>query len=186
MNRWKISAMLFLTISIPQENSTLYAQDLPLLMEKANQYLESGDLVNARTYYEAEARIDGNSAAAYRGIGNVALMRHEWKQALEAFQKSLLLEPSNFETLYGLSLCYNQLHDPDNAKEYLRRIIRRDENYRDVWYQYAIALSHEGRLRKAILFTERQLELTPGEVDVQLGLYRFYRSFVDAEDILKS
>jgi tetratricopeptide (TPR) repeat protein len=65
----------------------------------------SGQLPKAETFLERAVEIEENGEA-WSLLGTIAYERGRLKQAIDAFQKAVRLDPEDEESLYQLGLCY--------------------------------------------------------------------------------
>ncbi len=84
-----------------------------------NIYLELNRLEDAKTSFATALEIDKNSAAAYYGLGQVALSKRSYAEAINYFQKALELAPGANRIHYSLAMAYRGLRDPEKAKMHL-------------------------------------------------------------------
>jgi tetratricopeptide (TPR) repeat protein len=84
-----------------------------------NIYLELNRLHDAQLSFNDALAIDKNSAAAYYGLGQVALSQRRYAEAVNYFQKSLELAPGANRIHYALAMAYRGLGDAENTKLHL-------------------------------------------------------------------
>jgi hypothetical protein len=88
---------------------------LPQAMAKLNQ----GDAAGAAPMLEAITAADPKNARAWRGLGVARHQLGRFDAAIEAYQKSLALEPKNGTALYNMGAAYARKNDPAHAFEWL-------------------------------------------------------------------
>jgi tetratricopeptide (TPR) repeat protein len=81
-----------------------------------NIYLELNRLDEAQASFSNVLEIDKSSAAAYYGLGQVALSRRNYVAAVDYFRKSLELAPGANRIHYSLAMAYRGLGDSENAR----------------------------------------------------------------------
>ena len=84
-----------------------------------NSYLELNRLDEAQSSFMSALAIDKTSAAAYYGLGQVALSKRNYAEAVNYFQKSLDLAPAANRIHYSLAMAYRGLGDAEKAKLHL-------------------------------------------------------------------
>ena len=86
-----------------------------------NIYLELNRLDDAQLSFQNASTIDKSSAVAYYGLGQVALSKRNYAEAVTYFQKSLELAPGANRIHYSLAMAYRGLGDAENAKLHLAK-----------------------------------------------------------------
>ena len=84
-----------------------------------NIYLELNRLEDAKASFITALEIEKGSAAANYGLGQVALSRRSYVEAVDYFQRALGLAPEANRIHYALAMAYRGLHDPEKAKIHL-------------------------------------------------------------------
>ncbi|HEY6659613.1 MAG TPA: tetratricopeptide repeat protein, partial [Pyrinomonadaceae bacterium] len=84
-----------------------------------NIYLELNRLEDAKASFVTALEIDKNSAAANYGLGQVALSKRSYAEAINYFQKALELAPGANRIHYSLAMAYRGLREPEKAKMHL-------------------------------------------------------------------
>lgn len=77
-------------------------------------------------------------------------IRRELSNAVEAYENSLKLRPSDYDTFYNLALTYQLLGDYPNAKKYYCKAINLKPFNYESHYNFAILLSQNKRLYESI------------------------------------
>ena len=98
----------------------LRAADAPTLVRLADLELEHGRVDEAELLYVRAAVVDDSAAVAY-GMGRVAEERGEYAEAIEQFQRALMLQPRASVIHYHLGQAYRELGEFDRAEEALAR-----------------------------------------------------------------
>jgi len=84
-----------------------------------NIYLELNRLDEAALSFNNALLIDKSSAAVYYGLGQVALSKRNYAEAVNYFQRSLELAPGANRIHYSLAMAYRGLGDAEKAKVHL-------------------------------------------------------------------
>lgn len=72
-------------------------------------------------------RIASRSASARVNLGNIAVLREDYRSALEHFEAALKLQPSNNGALLGTALARHNLNDRASAAEAYAQLAERDD-----------------------------------------------------------
>jgi tetratricopeptide (TPR) repeat protein len=84
-----------------------------------NIYLELDRLEDARGSFAAALEIQESIPAAYYGLGQVALSKRSYADAIDYFKKALALAPEANRIHYSMGMAYRGLKDPEKAKAHL-------------------------------------------------------------------
>ena len=90
--------------------------DLGTQANLATAYLETGRLADAERVYKAIIAIDETYAAAYNGLGVVAIQRQDGNAARGYFEKTVQLDPDLVEAQLNLGLLYKMAGDRARAR----------------------------------------------------------------------
>jgi len=122
-------------------------------------------LMNQGRMEEAEAcfrRNLGLVASTYFNLGLTLFRTQRYAEALEYFRRALELEPENPEFHNLLGQTYDELGQPVEAEQSLRRAIEIDGNYALGYYDLGVILAkREGRNQEALEAFEQALKLDP-------------------------
>ena len=106
------------TEAIPEYERALQINPADLLTQAnlATAYLETGRLADAERVYKAIIAIDETYAAAYNGLGVVAIQRQDGTAARGYFEKTVQLDPDLVEAQLNLGLLYKMAGDRARAR----------------------------------------------------------------------
>jgi tetratricopeptide (TPR) repeat protein len=90
--------------------------DLGTQANLATAYLETGRLADAERVYKAIIAIDETYAAAYNGLGVLAIQRQDGTAARGYFEKTVQLDPDLVEAQLNLGLLYKMAGDRARAR----------------------------------------------------------------------
>jgi Tfp pilus assembly protein PilF len=93
-----------------------------------NLRLAQGDLVAAKTFYQAALAADGKHKGALNNLGLVALNENQPAVAAEYFRRSLALEPQNAKTHYLLAKAQLAVGDIPAARISIQRALQREHD----------------------------------------------------------
>lgn len=84
-----------------------------------NIFLELNRLDEAHESFSAALEIDKNNAAAHYGLGQVAISKRSYSDAIDHFEKTLAQLPGANRVHYSLAMAYRGLGDAEKAKAHL-------------------------------------------------------------------
>ena len=102
-----------------QAAGLLQPQFVAVPVNLGNIYLELNRLEDAKTSFIKALEIQKGSAAAYYGLGQVALSKRAYAEAVDYFQKALALAPDANRIHYSLAMAYRGLGDSEKARMHL-------------------------------------------------------------------
>jgi len=97
----------------------LRPEDEATLIRLGRIELGAGETDRAERRFRQALDHDARSAAALHGLGQVAVLRQSWQEAVDRFTAALELQPGASAIHYELGLAYRQLGDLDRAREHL-------------------------------------------------------------------
>jgi len=92
---------------------------IPALVNLGNIYLELDRLEDARTSFASALEKQSNNPAAHYGLGQLALSKRSYAEAVEHFEKALALAPEANRIHYALAMAYRGLGNTEKAKIHL-------------------------------------------------------------------
>ena len=93
-------------------------------IEKAWGYFYNNDTETSMKRFNQAWLLDKNNAEIYWGLGNLMGMKHELKQSISLFEKSIRLNPNNSKVYECISTSYGQLFFETKKLEYLNLTIK--------------------------------------------------------------
>lgn len=111
-------------------------------------------------------RLKPQDAAVWRRLGNAALARGEWAEAVSSYQHSLRIEPANPRGHNNLGQALMRLNRRTEALASYRRATQLAPDYVPAHYNLGIALQEEGEREAALASYERALMLDPNNAPV--------------------
>ncbi len=134
-------------------------QQLNELLKQGREYINVGDLERALFSYQQAARLDGQNAKIYSGMGYIYTLQDNYSAAAKAYQQALNFDPDNPDFYYALGYSLANAGDysnaatayyyaiqlePRNVKHYigLGVVLLRQQNYQKASevYQWVLAL----------------------------------------------
>ena len=140
----------------------------------------------------AASPADGNAALEATREAMRMMAEERWETAEALLSKAIEQEPDALEPRYLRGIAHREANKAhtllSNSLADFEHVITQDSLYRDVLYQYALALLYrnqypEDRTRAAEL-AERQLQLKPDLAQAQVGIFDIYRRFIRASNAL--
>ncbi len=158
-------------LKILQEGFEKMPEDNNVLNNLINFYVFSNRAQEALEYLNIGIKREPNNATMYTALGSVYDKLNMTEKCIEAYDKSVSLDPTNFQSCFNLSVIfYNKavaLYE-EAAKE------MNDDKYRE------LVNKAEGEFKKALPYMEKALELQPNDkssLDILKTLY--YRLKMD-------
>jgi len=113
----------------------------------------------------------GLVASTYFNLGLTLFRTQRFTEALENFRRALELEPENPEFHNLIGQTYDELGQPVEAEQSLRRAIEIDGNYALGYYDMGVILAkREGRNQEALVAFEQALKIDPDIVDAHYAI----------------
>jgi len=104
-----------------QVATTLQMSFVPGHINLGNLYLELNRLDEAKARFGLALQKEPNNAAAHYGLGQVALSKRDYAEAVRQLEKTVELVPEANRIHYPLALAYRGLGDIEKAKAHLAR-----------------------------------------------------------------
>jgi predicted Zn-dependent protease len=89
------------------------------LVNLGNIFLELNHLEEANESFIAALEVDKNNPAAHYGLGQVAVSKRSYSEAVDHFQKTLVQVPGANRVHYSLAMAYRGLGDAEKVKAHL-------------------------------------------------------------------
>ncbi len=110
------------------ESARLYSESLkkaPQMagtwLRRAEVLLEVGNLASSETAFRRALSLERGQAAAIAGLGTIALRRDQYRNAINAFEAALRIQPEATQLHYRLAMAYRNLGDSDKATVHLEK-----------------------------------------------------------------
>jgi len=122
---------------------------------------EPGKLLTlAESSYEKSLQLDPNNASTHAVYGNFLLQRNLKPQALTETQTALALDPNNELATINQIILLAQT-EPNKAEDYAKKLVDKDPNNSDYWFQYGYALSELDKNEQALNAVQKAIKLNP-------------------------
>src|SRR5690606_31660902 len=150
-----------------QSGRKVYPDNLPLITQELQYYLESGKSEEALANFEIAIAKDPNNAALWYNRGYIYEKLGNIEKAAENYKKALELEPNNFDAAYNLgAIYYNkgvELNKEANALP-MSETKKYDKAKAEADKYFLMAQPH----------MERALEITPNDPNTLSSLVKIY------------
>ncbi len=83
--------------------------------------LEAGDLPGSEKAFRRTLSLERGQVAAIAGLGTIALHRDQYRDAINAFEAALRIQPEATQLHYRLAMAYRNLGDREKATVHLRK-----------------------------------------------------------------
>jgi tetratricopeptide (TPR) repeat protein len=116
--------------------------------------------------YESILAGDPNNFAATIALGNAYFDAGEWKQAIQHYEKALLLDPSNTDVIADvitdMGTCYRNLGMPGRAIAEYERALKIDPTHQNALFNLGIVYGYDRKdYATAIRYWEKLLHISP-------------------------
>ena len=117
--------LLFVLLCVLSLNATAVASNSAVeLIADGTRLLEQGKLEPARTAFEAAAKADPRSVAAYMKLGGVNIAQNNFSAAIAIYKHAIGLDPNNAKAFIGLGIAYLHSGDKSLTRAALEEAIR--------------------------------------------------------------
>ena len=155
-------------------------------------YLASKQYATAEAQFFKAIELDPGMAIAYHYLARSAYLQGEMEKTIEHFNKSIELDPDDYESPLLLHTVYQKFDDQENALRVanisVERVKRYLENYPEhhrAYYLGAGALAFTGDVDMARQWAERADQLAPGDRGTRYNLACFYARLGENEKALE-
>ena len=136
------------------------------LIDRAREAQSAGKADQAADLYRAALRIQPHSGLAEYGLGEIALIRKNYQEAIELFSQALRDDPSLADAYLYRGVALFNLQKPDQALASLERFYRLRPTDPEVRFFLAGTYNALGNNFKAAEFYAAQLQLTPERTEI--------------------
>ena len=104
-------------------------------------------------------------AGLYNDLGNLLYLAERLREAEDAYEQGLRIDPDSVSLRYNLALLLHQTDRPRRAENEYRKVLKRDPEYAWSHYQLGVLLARRGRRDSAIHSFARAMRLEPRLTD---------------------
>ncbi|NMG57473.1 tetratricopeptide repeat protein [Geitlerinema sp. P-1104] len=141
----------------------------------ADCYRQQGHHQQAIAYYhrslQDQSNLNTDSASLHRQWGDWLMSIQEWDRAIEAYERSLRIDPDNFSAFYQQAACFSRLGDRAAMVQLYLKSIPLNPDF--PWYYYPLfwqSVKHENKIDAAISQFKITLNQCPQSLDVYINL----------------
>lgn len=188
----RIVVLLLLTYSVTGVGS-IHAQNR---REKAQNLIVAGDSLfkmkefkASKKRYEKARRSDKEALGALRGLSRIALRAGDWGDVKKWNKKILEQSPGDLAAQYNLGIAHRETgkfkalmlraKDFGKSEKYLDAVLLADSTFQDAVLQRGLLERWRGHWKAAIAFGHKQVKLKPNLPAGHIGLYNFYRGYLE-------
>ncbi len=143
--------------------------------EKAEQYKDSKDYINAIEYYKKAIEVNENYFDAYLGIGYCYTVLKNYDMAIKYYSLAEKLGPNKLHLLYNIAELYYLKSNFKKSFEYINKIRSINSKYIDSYFLEANIYMKQTFYGKALNIYTKLLNQYPENWKIYLGLFNFYR-----------
>lgn len=128
--------------------------------------------------YDYALVINASFASAYFNKANALASKGDYLAAIEVYKESYEYEEPTFITFGYIAECYERLKMFDEAMDYYKQALMKNEDYGEAWLGLAICMDAQGKLNEAYAAIGKAIELddedpdywyTSSEIEEKLG-----------------
>ncbi len=136
----------------------------------AQQSITENDLAAARTACERALQIDPLATAAWRTLGQIALVGAQWEEAQTCLEKALHTAPDDLDALNWHGLACVQQQKYAQGRVSLERLLAQQPKLAQAHTNLGLCLLGLGELHPAEACFQRALQYAPGDIGARVNL----------------
>jgi len=141
-----------------------------MLMERAVQHLQAGNIAAARTILESNLRSHPDDADTLRLLGKILFHQGDVACGIELLTKAKAVTPDHAEIPYELGVMWLNLGKPEQAAPLFRETLRNQPGHQEALFNLAWALRRQGQMTEAKQALRRFVGVNPDHVDAWFNL----------------
>lgn len=157
-----------------EKNVKKNPEDKEAIRDYAVALYATGNLEEAKEYYEKEVELNQNDAVLRNNLGNVYRDLEDYDKAVESYEKALEIDNTMYNTYHNL--CNLLVYTLDRAEEaveiYQNAIETLPEKEEELLNSMGLAYEQLDEDEKALETYERVLEINPANNSAKAGLER--------------
>jgi tetratricopeptide (TPR) repeat protein len=142
-----------------KEDERLYKELKKQTIEVENAEDEDDEDKDKSTEANNETRIEGHNDIVWFEIGLQAITAEKWNEALNAFNKVIILNPKNEEAYFNRGNVYDELGNYKQAVIDYNKAIKLNPIYADAYLNRGFAYNNLGKLNKAVADIKKAAKL---------------------------
>jgi Flp pilus assembly protein TadD len=178
-------AYCMLRMDDPKSSLTEYTRSATLarpeskdLQNVAKDYALLNDLPDADHWMTLAVRMDPKDAEAWYGLGRIRYTQQRFQEAVDCFERALVLDPRSAKAENNLGLSYEGLNRTDDATSAYRNAIKWQESGQHPSEQpllnLGIVLLHQGNLPEAEQLLTEAAAIAPSDSNIREQLGHLY------------
>ena len=132
----------------------------------------------ALTYYQKAISINPDYQIAWNNMGTILLDFHQYKKALDAFEKAVALEPREIFSLVNKAYAQNRLALFKESLPILQSLLNREEEVQEklqdklflLYSELGLALLYNQKIKESIPYFEKAIELNKKDYQAYYNL----------------
>jgi tetratricopeptide (TPR) repeat protein len=117
---------------------------------------------NALNLLEESLRKNPNQLDAHSQLGYLHSKLGQFDKAVEAYEKAISIDPSNYRDSFGLAMAYIKLDQPQKAAAPLVQCTQQNPDFPDAFYNLGLVYEALGILDKAADAYQNFIKINPG------------------------
>ncbi|MBI3268155.1 MAG: tetratricopeptide repeat protein [Planctomycetes bacterium] len=150
-----------LALELADRGLDRHAESASLRRVRGVARLRAGNEAGAREDFDADARLSGGDAGAFRRVGDAVYREGRHALAAEWYAKLLALDPKDVDALFHLAGCAYHAHDYDGAIAYFTRVLAEKPDDLEARMYRGCAYREKGALAEADADLDEVLALSP-------------------------
>jgi Flp pilus assembly protein TadD len=159
-------------------SATLARPESKDLQNVAKDYALLNDLADADHWMTLAVRMDPKDAEAWYGLGRIRYTQQRFQEAVDCFERALVLDPGSAKTENNLGLSYEGLNRTDDATSAYRKAIKLQESSEHPSEQpllnLGIVLLHQGKLTESEQLLTEAAAIAPSDSNIREQLGHLY------------
>ncbi|MBP9180272.1 tetratricopeptide repeat protein [Candidatus Dojkabacteria bacterium] len=145
------------------------------LCNLANLYSQLGDYSKTVHYINQAIKRNKRSVAIFNQLGEIYLFKlHNYKSAIDMFNRALQIDQRSINALYYLQLAYHIGNNHNQAIIYCRKLLQVDSTYVKGWISLGMINTSAGRYRDSEFFFKKALSIEPSNSQAWFNLSYVY------------
>ncbi len=138
--------------------AALSEPDSDLMLHIGQCYQQTGQVDNARSYYQRAVQLDVFNDEAYFCAGQTFAQEEKWKQALRFYKRAIQIDYHREEYHAAIAWAYHRIGNMTDADRHYREAIELASEESRYWLEYAGVLLEANREQEALLLLEEASE----------------------------
>ena len=128
-------------------------------------YQKMDDHINAIDSFDYSICIKEDYLCAYINKASSFSELGYYQQAIDSYKETFRYESPDAILYFDIAELYEKIYDIDNAKSYLYKCIKKDENFAEAWFSLSLIFDLQGLNSKASYHINKAIEINPNNED---------------------